>query len=304
MKGGGVRGVLQLDALRAFEHYYHKPTYQIFDLIVGTSVGSITGGILSLGKYSMDEYYDLFLKYVSIIFKRYWWRGILGPVYKRKDYYRMWRDLFGYRRNEEKIRMRDCKTKFMCTSVNLCDSKTHFFKSWERKDGREELRLVIAKSFAAPYYFGQFPDPKTQSIWVDGGTGDSNTPLDIAYAESINLGWQKEEVEFIVIGTGTADYSIPYNKAKSRGELRQLLTFISPTHGGFARLQSTLNQIDRMRIIANVESNIRFKYYDVEIGPEYDGTDKLQYLNEYQAFGRIIGDQVLQDLNRSEDDWL
>ena len=253
LKGGGVRGILQLDALRRIEDYYQKPLYQIFDLIVGTSVGAITGGILATGKFTAEEYAVFFIKYLPRIFKKYWWRGVLGPLYKRKPYYQMWRDFFGHERDTGKLLMNQCKTKFMCTSINICDSRTHFFKSWEPKDGKEELRVVIAKSFAAPYYFGQYADPKHQAIWIDGGTGDSNTPLDIAYAEAINLGWHKSPLDFVVIGTGTADYSIPYKKAKSRGELQQLLTFISPKHGGFARLQSTLNQIDRMHIIAQAE---------------------------------------------------
>jgi len=223
LKGGGVRGMLQLDALRILERHYQKPIYQIFDLIVGTSVGAITGGILAIGKVSAEKYSNLFLRYLPRIFKKYWWRGFLGPLYKRKYYYRMWREFFGHERDYGKLLMNQCKTKFMCTSINICDSRTHFFKSWEKKDGKEEMRLVIARSFAAPYYFGQFPDPKQQAIWVDGGTGDGNTPLDIAYAEAINLGWNKSPMEFVVIGTGTADYSIPYKKAKSRGELRQLL---------------------------------------------------------------------------------
>ncbi|MHA1721357.1 MAG: patatin-like phospholipase family protein, partial [Promethearchaeota archaeon] len=41
LKGGGVRGVLQLDSLRIIEKHYKKQIYEIFDLIVGTSVGAI-----------------------------------------------------------------------------------------------------------------------------------------------------------------------------------------------------------------------------------------------------------------------
>ena len=51
LKGGGVRGVLQLDSLRMIEKHYGKQIFEIFDLIVGTSVGAITGGVLSLGNY-------------------------------------------------------------------------------------------------------------------------------------------------------------------------------------------------------------------------------------------------------------
>ncbi len=295
LKGGGVRGILQLDALRVLEKHYKKKIAQIFDLIVGTSIGSITGGILATGKLTMDDYLELFLKYIPKIFQSYWWRKFVGTKYNRRAFYNMWDDLF----NPNPIYMKDCITKFMCTAVNLCDFRTHFFKSWEKKDGDQELKYALAKSFAAPYFFGQFVDPKEKAVWVDGGAGDTNTPLDFAFTEYLTLGWTNELVEFIVIGTGTADYSIPFTNARNLGQIRQLLTYMNPTQGGLARLQSTLNQIERMKIVAKASANIDFRYYDIEVGKRFDGTDKVRYIQEYLAFGRLIAEKVAKDLNES-----
>lgn len=60
LKGGGLRGLLQLPALELFETHFNKPICEIFDLIVGSSVGSITGGILATGNYPVSKYNDLF----------------------------------------------------------------------------------------------------------------------------------------------------------------------------------------------------------------------------------------------------
>lgn len=49
LSGGGARGIAQVGLLKAFEEYGIKP-----DLIVGTSMGSIVGGLYSAG-YSVDE---------------------------------------------------------------------------------------------------------------------------------------------------------------------------------------------------------------------------------------------------------
>ncbi|UYP45207.1 hypothetical protein NEF87_001492 [Candidatus Lokiarchaeum ossiferum] len=292
LKGGGVRGLIQLDGLRVLEKYYGKKICEIFDLIVGTSVGALTGGILATGKYTMNQFMDIFIKYIPFLFKTFWWRKMFGALYSRKYFYAMWDRLFDYA-----VHMRDCKTRFLCTAVNICDFKTHFFKSWEKKDGKEKLQFQIAKSFAAPHYFGHLVDYKNQSVWVDGGMGESNTPIDIAFAEIFDLGWTQEHVEMTVIGTGSCDLSIPFEHAKKDGQIMQLYRFMQPKEGGLARIQSTINKVSRMEIIANSNPLFDFKYYNVDIGPEFDGIDKLRYINEYLAFGRVIGEKIQRDLN-------
>ncbi|MHA1522308.1 MAG: patatin-like phospholipase family protein [Promethearchaeota archaeon] len=297
LKGGGVRGILQLSALEILEKHYNKKICEIFDLIVGTSVGSMTGGILATGRYDMAKYYDLFVRYIPRIFKRRRGLGLFHPIYKRENFYKMWADLFG----DDPPLMGDCKTKFLCTSVDLCDFRTHYFKSWDKKDGTLELKEAIARSFAAPYYFGPVVDRVNKSVYVDGGAGDSNTPLNIAYAESINQGWYRSRVEFTVLGTGVVDYSSTFEKAQNINLYRQMMAFLNPREGGLARIQSTINQISHMEIIAKAESLISFNYYDVEIGPEYSGIDRTEHIQAYKAFGNIIAAKVDKDLSEIED---
>lgn len=297
LKGGGVRGIIQLEALERLEIHYNKPIYEIFDLIVGTSVGSITGGILASGRYTAAKFYDIFLKYIPLIFKKEKRILSLKPLYSRKNFFQMWHEIYESSENEHRdFLMSDCKTKFMCTSVNLCDFRTHFFKSWEEKDGKLSLMKCIARSFAAPYYFGAMVDEDEKAVWFDGGAGESNTPLHIAYTESINLGWYREKVELIVIGTGTVDESMPFEKAKEIGTIRQMLAYMNPMRGGLARVQSTLNQVDQMRIIAKAEPLVDFRYYDIEIGPDYDGLDRLDLIHKYKAFGSLVAKKVINDL--------
>ena len=292
LKGGGLRGLIQLDALRTIERHFHKPIHQIFDLIVGTSVGSVTGGIMAKGDHTVEQYIEIFLTYFPLIFKSKWWRVLFGALYSRKNFYLMWKHLF----YQKTILMKDCRTMFMATAVNVCDNRTHYFKSWEQKDGNEELRLQIAKSFAAPFYFGHLVDYKEKAVWIDGGAGTSNTPLDIALTETINLGWNNELTQFILLGTGTSDLSIPFDIARKQGEIRQMYSYIRPREGGLARIQSTLNKVQRMQIMAKANPLLDFRYYDVEIGQKMDALARVKYLPEYLAFGRIVADQVAEDL--------
>lgn len=297
LKGGGVRGILQLAALELLENHFRKEIHEIFDLIVGTSVGSITGGILATGRFSMAKYYDNFLKIIPRIFKKRKGLGLFRPLYNRKNFDAVWVDLFG----DSPPIMGDCKTRFLCTAVDLCDYRTHFFKSYAEQDQDLDLKECLARSFAAPYYFGPMVDFKNRSVYVDGGAGDSNTPLNIAYAESINLGWFRSQVEFTVLGTGVVDYSSTFEKAKNINLYKQMMAFLNPREGGLARIQSTLNQIDHMKIIAKAEPSISFNYYDIEIGPEYSGIDRIEHMVAYQGFGRLIAEKVSRDLKAVED---
>ncbi|MHA1777685.1 MAG: hypothetical protein DRO88_02030 [Promethearchaeia archaeon] len=292
LKGGGLRGLLQLPALESIESYFDKKIAEIYDLIVGSSVGSITGGILATGKFPVSKYYDYFMRYIPKIFKRRKGLGLFRPIYEQKNFSRMWQKLFP----DSNILMKDCQTRFLSTSINLCDFRTHFFKSWEENDGQLSLEECILRSFAAPYYFGPVIDHDRKAVWVDGGLGTTNTPLMIAYAESINLGWLREKVEFTVIGTGNVNYSMDFEKAKHLNLLEQIKMFLYPREGGLARVQSTMNQVDLMHIIAKSNPLVDFHYYDVEIGSEYSGLDKRKHIHAYQGFGRIIADQVDKDL--------
>lgn len=296
LKGGGLRGLLQLPALELIESHHDKKIAEIYDLIVGSSVGSITGGILATGKLPVSKYYDYFLRFIPKIFQRRKGLGLFRPIYEQKNFSRMWQTIFP----NSSILMKDCQTRFLSTSINLCDFRTHFFKSWEDADGQLPLEECIRRSFAAPYYFGPVIDYDRKAVWVDGGLGTTNTPLMIAYAESINLGWLREKVEFTVIGTGNVNYSLEFEKAKHLNLLEQLQMFLYPREGGLARVQSTMNQVDLMRIIAKSNPMVDFHYYDVEIGPEYSGLDKRKHLNAYMGFGRIIADKVDKDIHAAE----
>ncbi|MHA1740146.1 MAG: hypothetical protein ACTSWD_16255, partial [Candidatus Heimdallarchaeota archaeon] len=61
------------------------------------------------------------------------------------------------------------------------------------------------------------------------------------------------------------------------------------------------DQVSRMEIIANANPLISFKYYDIDIGKEYDGIDKVKFMREYIAFGTMLSREVSQDLKNSED---
>lgn len=69
LSGGGIKGIFQSTFLHFLEDMYKVPLYQIFDLVAGTSTGSIVGAALSCG-ISMDEVTSLYKMHGKDIFKK------------------------------------------------------------------------------------------------------------------------------------------------------------------------------------------------------------------------------------------
>lgn len=68
LDGGGAKGFYSLGVLREVEAAAGKPLCEVFDLVFGTSTGSIIASLIALGK-SVEEIYDLYCAHVPAIMK-------------------------------------------------------------------------------------------------------------------------------------------------------------------------------------------------------------------------------------------
>jgi patatin-like phospholipase/acyl hydrolase len=78
LDGGGAKGFYTLGALKEIEAMAGRPLFECFDLIFGTSTGSIIGALLALG-YPVDQIHQLYKEYVPTIMRRLTSRGNLKP---------------------------------------------------------------------------------------------------------------------------------------------------------------------------------------------------------------------------------
>ncbi len=69
LDGGGAKGFYTLGVLKEIEGMLKCPLYQCFDLVFGTSTGSIIGTLIALG-YEIDEILELYRTHVP---------GVLSP---------------------------------------------------------------------------------------------------------------------------------------------------------------------------------------------------------------------------------
>lgn len=293
LSGGGVRGVAQLQVLKKLEADYGKPLHEVYDLIIGTSVGAINASIIATGKVSMEELNDKYDDMIHTIFKK---RGLFKtPKYDRDNFIDVWRDLVGY------YQFGEAKTKLMVTTVDLVTDTNIFYKSWhpEFKDKLHQMPHIAERSFAAPLYFGQIVDIYNKMVYSDGGIGNANLPLNEAKLQAEAFGWYDdgEEVEIHAIGT-LYDATHPSFDKVSKGRwLKQVLDYLSIKNGGLARAQSREDQIRMMKYICKHNASIKFKYWDADCENKYLILDGVKYINRYRRLGTAMAESPLIEFN-------
>ena len=70
LRGGGAKGPAQVRALQLLEEHTGKRVADMFDLIIGTSVGSINGALMASGKLSAEEILQEMRTTLPKVFKR------------------------------------------------------------------------------------------------------------------------------------------------------------------------------------------------------------------------------------------
>lgn len=228
LDGGGIRGIVQLEVLRAIERALggHLPIQSFFDLMMGTGTGGLIAVALSLRNRTIDSIIDMFaalcdhaftprLAGVPIINQIAQVLGN-GPRYKTKPLISALKtaftdddDLFGV---NEKLRN---NTRVALTATSATGQETTLMASYRRPedlkpsyaferphDPEMELKTyeAIAASLASPALFKPFVfHGKT---YLDGGLRNPNPAL-IADRER-RLIWPDvgEPDMFLSLGTG------------------------------------------------------------------------------------------------------
>ncbi len=232
LDGGGIRGALTLGYLKKLETILREKENDpglllsdYFDLIGGTSTGSIIAACLAVGK-SVDEVKEMYMVLGGEIFgnKRDWWKPWETFKYLQANY-----DHSALERNLKKVfgnitlESSDIKTG-LCIVAKRADTnsvwplinhpKGKFFNSAMGKNKDISLWQAVRASSAAPTYFiPQMIDvgDGQRAAFVDGGVSMSNNPaltlLMVATLKGFPFHWQLGEDKLSIVSVGTG-YSI------------------------------------------------------------------------------------------------
>jgi len=232
LDGGGIRGALTLGYLKRMETLFREkfddPEYRLcdyFDLIGGTSTGSIIAAGLAIG-LTVDELAEDYMVLGGKIFgeKRDWWNPLETWKYLQANYdyhalEKSLKEVFGeIKLNSDKILTGLCITAKRADTnstwplINHPDGK--FFDSDLGKNGEIPLWQAIRASSAAPTYFA----PQTidvgdgnYGVFIDGGVSMANNPalslLMVATMKGFPFHWKMGQKNLSIVSVGTG-YSI------------------------------------------------------------------------------------------------
>lgn len=236
LDGGGVRGLLSLGVLSQLEEELRRrsgdPDYrlsQYFDLIGGTSTGSIIATALAFG-WEVSEVWAAYRRLMPSVFGRTIGSGIFKPLYAEKPLSRALRKFF----ESETLESPNLETGLAIfakransgSAWSFCNNPRWNFYDVLRPDDEYApnrtflLRSLVQASAAAPHYFRGVPmkikaaDPEKRKeasgYFVDGGVCGYNNPAlelftmvrDPAYGFEWPLG--ADNIYMLSIGTGFA----------------------------------------------------------------------------------------------------
>jgi len=232
LDGGGIRGALTLGYLKKMEtilrQQHNDPNLLLcdyFDLIGGTSTGSIIAASLAVGR-TVDEITDMYMELGGKIFsgKRNWWNPLetakfLKANYDYKALENSLKGAFGdITLGSDKIRTGLCivakraDTNSVWPLINHPNGK--YFDSAIGKNKNIALWQAVRASSAAPTYFApQMIDVGDghRAAFVDGGVSMANNPaltlLMVATLKGFPFHWPMGEKNISVVSVGTG-YSV------------------------------------------------------------------------------------------------
>lgn len=207
--GGGIRGLIPLYFLAKLEELTGKRTYEMFDVIAGTS----TGGMIAMGLSiaPAKDILNLYIKCSDKIFKRN--HNVFGPKYSSKNKREIFKEFFGNRLLSE------AKVPTIITAWELeRDRAYHLYSKWPSDNifDHEHIDMLMSDvalaTSAAPTYF----EPETVHAlnvnglrskvpytFIDGGVF-ANNPAMIAvnYAMTLYPELTYANIDLLSLGTG------------------------------------------------------------------------------------------------------
>lgn len=284
LSGGGVRGIFQAVFLKHLESATGMPIFQQFDLIAGTSTGSIISLAVSLG-IDVNRIIDLFRSKSESIFKSKAFPLIRkGPRYDQNILRIEMEKVFGTKQ------LRDTKTNVIVTATCLDQFCHRVFSSFSTNEaGDSELSAVevALASSAAPTYFAPVTPQSQERSYVDGGLwANSPSLISILYANRY-LNIPIENMKVLSVGTGDFVQGIMKNqfnnlRTLSAGTIKTIfeIMFSSQQSSADDQAKIFLGPENFMKITAQLNEFIGFD--DAK-----KANDKLPALAEHQANSSI-----------------
>jgi len=304
--GGGIRGIIALACLVQLERREGRPASELFDMVAGTSTGSVIAAGLALGMSArglLAFYKDLSRQAFQ---KLPWWKVLsnLGNHrYSNEFIARTLIEIGGEKR------LNDLPVDILITGKNTRTSRTDFFV----RDGPGNaglwgtLRLMdaVLASIAAPTYFPAHSAEVggQRYTWVDGGVGVAGNPSYHAAVEALYYSdgrYPEGETRMLSFGTGRHPHSIDARRANllqwARWSLDEILEDAGDWQTYVTRREYDLpGKIDMRRYQLDLAPDV-MELLGVQVPSGVDvgsiGLDAVWAVDLLEAIGRSFADRI------------
>jgi uncharacterized protein len=209
LDGGGIRGVYALAILESIEKEFNRPISHHFDLLAGTSTGSIIAAAAAI-QNDMGTVLEMYREYGKRIFNRQSKIGLLGSVYSDRYLRKLLKKAFG------DLNLADVPKPLLIPAVDLTHGRPFVHRSNVPGDGEDipvKLWDAVLSSCSAPVYFPP-NNVENKYLSIDGGLWANNPSL-VCLSEGIHYFRENlESISILSLGTGLqkVDFSYPAEK--------------------------------------------------------------------------------------------
>jgi hypothetical protein len=201
LDGGGIRGIFQSVLLEALAKQFPNPVlHENFDLIVGTSTGSIVGMAVALG-IDPARISALYREKGKDIFARRWFAGLRkGPRYSASPLRDALKQEFG------DSTLGNCHTDVYipATILNTFSCRGFSTLTYPGTNHNDDKMLAVdavVASCSGPTYFPAHKPANQERIYLDGGLW-ANSPALFGVIEAKRSGIPLDAIRVLSIGNG------------------------------------------------------------------------------------------------------
>jgi len=204
--GGGIRGIYASHVLQRIQEEFKLEFHRDFDLVAGTSTGSIIAAALAFD-IPLSKVTNLYRAQGPIIFSPRGWsiKGAVFPRYASDPLRDALNEVF------QDATLSDAKTRLIIPATDIGNGGVHVFKSnYDEgfvRDRNVKIVDAVLASCSAPSYFA--PARVGPYQLSDGGLWANNPSL-VAVTEALSrLGVERSQIRLLSVGTGTGKNYYP-----------------------------------------------------------------------------------------------
>jgi len=258
--GGGIRGIYPAHVLRCIEERLQINLFETFDMIAGTSTGSIIAA--GVATVAASEIVEMYIEHGERIFKRkrFLWpnkkqrsmiQPMLNSVYDSDYLGSVLKNVF-----QEK-QLGEIEKPLLLPSTDIGNGCVHILKSGYSTDFTRDNNVLVKDavlaSCSAPTYFD--PHKIDHYLLADGGLWANNPALAAVIDAQKRLGVIQSDIQVLSIGTGHSKTMYGTDNSRNWGLVngwrnKEFISFIlslqSQSAMNYLKLQLRPDQIKRI----------------------------------------------------------